>query len=414
MKKIWRNLISVLLIAFALVFALPAGMPGRAVTAEAATVRLNAKKIYLIKGRTKKLRVRGISSKKAAKVKWRSSNRSVASVNRQGKVTARKKGTAVITAKLSGKKYTCRVTVETPRINRKSRTIAVGDSFRLKMKGTKQTVRWKSSRSRVATVSSRGLVKGKREGTANITASVGGRTYTCRVTVKKAESGLSVSATNVEVDSSAAVTVTQTIDKSGVIVRYLVDDSNIVECSWGDWDGNRINLNLTAKKKGSTKITITNNKTSESCVVQVKVTGTDEMLLDDYVMAAWGIECAQKNADSPDKLKVVKTVSFGKTEDAGGHPYKLVAMRFRDVDQEGRNYYFCVSVMMQSEGYYKQSDYTDVLKWQYVRKIQGCYLGCSVYADGTLALDQGTVLSNKTAVQAYHKYYSSDQSVSWE
>jgi hypothetical protein len=44
-------------------------------------------------------------------VKWTSSKKSVATVSSKGVVKAKKKGTATITAKVSGKKYTCKVTV---------------------------------------------------------------------------------------------------------------------------------------------------------------------------------------------------------------------------------------------------------------------------------------------------------------
>lgn len=48
------------------------------------------------------------------KAKWSSSNTKVATVNSSGKVTGKKKGTAVITAKANGKTYKCKVTVLRP------------------------------------------------------------------------------------------------------------------------------------------------------------------------------------------------------------------------------------------------------------------------------------------------------------
>lgn len=45
------------------------------------------------------------------KVKWSSSNKKIATVNSKGKVTAKKKGTAKISAKVGGKTYKCRITV---------------------------------------------------------------------------------------------------------------------------------------------------------------------------------------------------------------------------------------------------------------------------------------------------------------
>lgn len=75
--------------------------------AEAAKVKLSKSKVYLVKGNTAALKVTGTSKK----VKWSSSKKSVAKVSAKGKVTAKKKGTAVITAKVAGKKLKCTVKV---------------------------------------------------------------------------------------------------------------------------------------------------------------------------------------------------------------------------------------------------------------------------------------------------------------
>lgn len=77
-------------------------------TVKKVSVKLNAKKITLKKGKTKTLKLFGTKKK----VTWSSSNRKIASVSAKGKVKALKKGTAKITAKTGGKKYTCTVTVK--------------------------------------------------------------------------------------------------------------------------------------------------------------------------------------------------------------------------------------------------------------------------------------------------------------
>ena len=65
--------------------------------------------MVLTAGKSKQLKVSGL---KAGKVKWSTSKKSVASVDKKGKVTARKAGKAVITAKFSGGKLKCNVTVK--------------------------------------------------------------------------------------------------------------------------------------------------------------------------------------------------------------------------------------------------------------------------------------------------------------
>lgn len=71
------------------------------------------------------------------------------------------------------------------KINKKKATLKVGQTLQLKVTGTKGKVKWTSSKKSVATVSSKGRVKAKKKGSATITAKVGKKKYTCKVTVKK-------------------------------------------------------------------------------------------------------------------------------------------------------------------------------------------------------------------------------------
>ena len=74
----------------------------------AANVKLNRTQVQIVRGDTYRLYVKGTT----AKVKWSSANSKIATVS-NGKVTAKKKGTTVIYAKVSGKTYACKVTVVT-------------------------------------------------------------------------------------------------------------------------------------------------------------------------------------------------------------------------------------------------------------------------------------------------------------
>ncbi len=75
----------------------------------------------------------------------------------------------------------------TIKINKTKKTLKVGQTYQLKISGTKKKVTWKSSKKSVATVNSKGKVKAKAVGKTNITATVGGKTYKCKITVKSAE-----------------------------------------------------------------------------------------------------------------------------------------------------------------------------------------------------------------------------------
>lgn len=71
------------------------------------------------------------------------------------------------------------------KISKTKATITKGDTLQLKITGTKKNVAWSSSKPSVAPVSNKGKVTAKNTGKATITAKVGGKKYTCKVTVKK-------------------------------------------------------------------------------------------------------------------------------------------------------------------------------------------------------------------------------------
>ena len=71
------------------------------------------------------------------------------------------------------------------KLNYSQKTIVVGQKVNLKVKGTSSKVKWSSSNKSIATVSSKGVVTAKKAGAAKIKATVKGKTYTCKLTVKK-------------------------------------------------------------------------------------------------------------------------------------------------------------------------------------------------------------------------------------
>lgn len=158
------------------------GILSEPVQVEAASaIKLNKTKLVMDKGKTYQLKISGTKKK----VTWKSSKKSVAAVSSSGKVTAKKTGKAVVTAKVGKSTYRCNVTVESPKISKKSGTVYVGKTITLKMNNTTRKVTWSTKDKAIATVNSKGVVKGKKAGTTTITAKVGSKKYTCKVTVKK-------------------------------------------------------------------------------------------------------------------------------------------------------------------------------------------------------------------------------------
>ena len=70
------------------------------------------------------------------------------------------------------------------RLNKKKVTVQVGGKVRLKLKGARGKVVWKSKHKKIATVNAQGVVTGKKAGKTVVTAKNKKKTYKCTVTVK--------------------------------------------------------------------------------------------------------------------------------------------------------------------------------------------------------------------------------------
>ncbi len=114
---------------------------------------------------------------------WTSSNKSVATIDKNGKIIAKKKGTTKIKGSVGGKSYYCTVKVEDPSLNVKSKLIVKGKKYQLKVKGSTRKITWKSYSKKIATVSKKGLVTAKKAGKVKIVAVIGGIEYPCTITV---------------------------------------------------------------------------------------------------------------------------------------------------------------------------------------------------------------------------------------
>lgn len=119
MKKTRKKGIRSLAILLALILAIGFS-PVTNVEAKAAP-RLNYRKVTLVQGKKKRLKVRNLSRRRRRKVKWYSTRKSVATVNRKGVVKAKRKGKAYIVAKVGRKKYRCRVIVK-KKVRRKKKS----------------------------------------------------------------------------------------------------------------------------------------------------------------------------------------------------------------------------------------------------------------------------------------------------
>ena len=223
-------------------------------------------------------------------VTFESSNTAVATVSASGLVTAKGPGTATITATAkdgSGKKATCTVTVTQPvkgvTVSPASVVIQKGNVQKLTASvvpanATNQELVYKSSNETVAIVSKDGIITGLNEGWATITvcAKENQAIYgTCTVKV-----GLPVYVTKITLDTTNVTMWAGATRQLGVSIEPANADIKTVTYGSSNPDVATVSNTglITAKKKGTTTITVTaadGSGKSASCAVIVKqpVTG---------------------------------------------------------------------------------------------------------------------------------------------
>ena len=70
------------------------------------------------------------------------------------------------------------------RLNKKSASVTVGKTVKLKVSGTRKKVKWSSSNSKIATVNKKGIVKARKAGNVKIIAKIVKKKLTCKVRVR--------------------------------------------------------------------------------------------------------------------------------------------------------------------------------------------------------------------------------------
>ena len=216
-------------------------------------------------------------------VSWSSDKPSVASVDDNGEVTAVATGSATITVttKDGNKTATCEVTVAeeiipvtSVTLSQKTLSLTAGEDATLTAtvspdNSTDKTVTWTSSNTGVATVDNNGKVTAIKAGTATITASCGGKSDTCTVTVVEKV----IPATGVELDLE---TLTLEVgDKATIKATVLPEDATNKDVTWSSDNASVASVNangeVTAVAPGNATITATtkDGEFTASCDVTV-------------------------------------------------------------------------------------------------------------------------------------------------
>ena len=242
-------------------------------------------RIEIIEGESAALSA-GVSPEAASDrvVSWSSSDRSVVTVDKTGTVQGLKPGTATVTATAEGKSGTCAVTVKAKAVNvtevsldKTELTLTEGEAETLTAtvkpdNADNRKVTWSSDKTEVATVDGAGRVTAVKAGEAVVTVTTedGGKTATCKVTVKAKAVGVTevtLDKTELTLTEGETETLTATVRPDNADNKKVTWSSDKTEIATVDGAGR-----VTAVKAGEAVVTVTTEdggKTA-SCKVTVK------------------------------------------------------------------------------------------------------------------------------------------------
>lgn len=225
------------------------------VTVKKTKVSLSKSSISMERGESHTLSA--ISSNKSP-ITWKSSHKSIATVDDNGKVIGIKPGESIITATADGSSASCKVKIKYPsvKLDKKKITLYRGQSIRLSAdvsSGVEPT--WKTNKKSVATINPDGTITAIKNGTATITATVDRVSASCELVVKKPDISLSLDELTIKVGEqgflsakvssgnypewSSSNTNVATVDSTGMITGvkkgrayiYAKEDGTKVKCT---------------------------------------------------------------------------------------------------------------------------------------------------------------------------------------
>ena len=222
------------------------------------------------KAETKQLKT---NAKKNETVAWSSSDDTVAAVDKNGLVRAKKAGVAVIAATCKGKTDSCVIRVADTAIHIPEKTIYLGTmgaartyTVDYSVTGRKNAVKWKSSNTKIASVK-KGKITAKKEGTTTITVEANGVKETIKVIVQKDRPSITFKQNEYTLytkGSGKTVVLKPIVSGKNQKVIWQSGNREVAEVS----DKGKV----TAKKEGTTWIKATVNNVTQECMIRVRET----------------------------------------------------------------------------------------------------------------------------------------------
>ena len=283
-------------------------------------VTLDKTSVSLMEGKTAALTATVVPEQAAQAVTWTSSNENVVTVDENGVLTAVAAGTATVTAAAAdntGASAVCEVKVMKPvssiKLDKTSASIFVGKTVTLKAAVSpddagNKAVNWSTSDKKIATVDSKGVVKGLAKGAVTITAAAkdgSGVKAACRITVKQPVTKITLNKTSASILKGKTVTLNATaapssandrtvtwttgdkkiatVDSKGV-VKGLAKGAVTITATAKDGSGVKATCRITVKQPvtkltiNKTKLTVNKGKTAALKVTVAPSSANDKSL----------------------------------------------------------------------------------------------------------------------------------------
>lgn len=228
------------------------------VTVNKTSLTISDTRLSIERGDTYRL---SASTSNSSMVSWKSSKKSIATIDENGIITGIKPGETTITATADGTSKTCIITVKKPTIRLSQSKVKLYRSHTAKLEATVSShvnPTWKSNKSSVAKVDENGTVTAMKHGTAIITATVDGVSKSCEVIVEPPDIRLNKTELKLTVGSTAKLIATVS---SGNPVTWSTSNENILSVAS---DGT-----ITAWQKGRAYVYASEDGTKVRCVVSV-------------------------------------------------------------------------------------------------------------------------------------------------
>lgn len=256
-------------------------------------------------------------------VRWESMNTAVATVTQSGKVTGVSVGSTIILAKTTSEEISyCNITVLEKatglKLNYNEKTVYKDKTFTLTASmipetATNRNVKYVSSDTSIATVTSKGVVKGVKPGVTliTVTSEEGGFKETCLVTVKELITKITLNHTSYSVGLNQSFTLKPTVTSNASTnkkVKYTSSNASVVYVNASG--------KVTGRKIGTARITVTATDGSGAravCTVRV-VRATTNIKLNRTIMSMVVGQSTRLTATITPKNATYKTVIWSSSD----------------------------------------------------------------------------------------------------